>query len=113
MANLRMCFLKESEVGDASNNITQYVTMLDGAHASVSGHVNMFSSQTSGARTLFASSLQVVLKRLLEHMMRSGESTREYRDKSDHLVFTLFQYYKMLCFLCVWNSASLVFWILG
>ena len=74
MANLRQCFLTDPEDGATSNNnVTQYVTMLDGAHASVSGHVTMFGSQSSGARTLFASSLQVVLKGLVEHMMRSSE----------------------------------------
>ena len=68
MANLRQCFMSE-DPGAGERRDSQYITMLDktqGASTSVSW------GQGSGSRTLFATSLQMVLKGLIEHILRSS-----------------------------------------
>ena len=72
MANLRQCFFHDpSNLGQSHSN-TRFMTMLDDGGSAMANQRAGFGS-VSGARTLFASSLQVVLKGLIEHMMRSSE----------------------------------------
>ena len=73
MANLRQCFLTDqsalpTEVGHSS----QYVSLLDGTSSS---HMTGFGGVT-GARTLYSSSLQVVLRGLIEYLMRSSKYSK-------------------------------------
>ena len=68
MANLRHCFLADQP--DATAHIADFAaSLLDSAAASQSGGFG----HVTGARTMFASSLQVVLKGLIEYLVGSSE----------------------------------------
>ena len=76
MANLRQCFLTDRlplDEGRASRSST-YVSLLDHS-VMLSGPSSQPSpwSQGASSRTLFATSLQIVLKGLLEYILSSRE----------------------------------------
>ena len=71
VCHLRQCFLTESDGSNpADGRLSHYLSLLDGT-----APVNQSAAfdQPSGSRTLFSSSLQVVLKGLIEHILRSSE----------------------------------------
>ena len=69
MANLRQCFMADQSTAQDVGHSSQYVTLLDGTST---GHMTGFGGVT-GARTLYSSSLQVVLRGLVEYLMRSSK----------------------------------------
>ena len=74
MANLRQCFMTDQPEGIELGHGAQYISLLDGTlpASSVPNPSAVFGS-VSGARTLYASSLQVVLRGLIEYLMRTSE----------------------------------------
>ena len=72
LANLRQCFISEdTETGDKDRRDSQYITLLD--KTSGAGGQSVSWGQGTGSRTQFATSLQMVLKGLIEHIMRSSK----------------------------------------
>ena len=70
LANLRQCFISEdTETSEKDRRDSQYVTLLDKTQA---GGQSVSWGQGTGSRTQFATSLQMVLKGLIEHIMRSS-----------------------------------------
>ncbi|XP_013384593.1 nuclear pore complex protein Nup205 [Lingula anatina] len=80
LANLRHCFLSDQSDMAQLENLSHYVTMLDGSQAAppVPQGGSTFTQQ-GGARTLFASSLQAVLKGLVEHILRTSSGSQRVR----------------------------------
>ena len=77
LANQRKCFLTDEQIDSVGYpSVSQYVTLLD-AHGSLDQ--NIMFGKLGGSRTLFASSLQVVLKGLVEHIMRSSSGQQRVR----------------------------------
>ncbi|XP_046581767.1 nuclear pore complex protein Nup205-like [Haliotis rubra] len=74
MANLRQCFLSDTapSTSSAAQNTSQYVTMLDRSVLPSAG-------SAVGSRTLFASSLQMVLKGVLDYILRAGGGAQRVR----------------------------------
>lgn len=72
MSNLRQCFFDDPGTDSKlanTDSATRYIGMLDPAAVSTAS----IFAQASGERTLFASSLQVVLRGLIEHLLRSSK----------------------------------------
>ena len=68
VANLRQCFSAESS--DDQN--TQFTQVQDNS-ATLGQSIAWGEGSSSGSRTLHATSLQLVLKGLIDYMMRSSE----------------------------------------
>ena len=68
MANLSHSFL----TSQSQPSPHSYVSLLD-SQVSLPANQSLYGSQGGGARTLFASSLQVVLKGLVQHVKNSSE----------------------------------------
>ena len=68
MANLRQCFLEEET--QAQLDDLAYYPSLEGQCA---GRIEVGFGQSTGARTFFASSLQVVLRGLIDHIIHSSK----------------------------------------
>ncbi|XP_052238587.1 LOW QUALITY PROTEIN: nuclear pore complex protein Nup205-like [Dreissena polymorpha] len=78
MANLRQCFMTHDELpSDQERRDLQYVTLLDRS-AGVSNTAVSWD-KGSGSRTLFATSLQMVLKGLIEHTLRCSGAQQRVR----------------------------------
>ena len=79
MANLRQCFLADQPEGLELGHGSQYISLLDGTLPSSTTTAAAAASSAavfggvSGARTLYASSLQVVLRGLVEYLMRTSK----------------------------------------
>ena len=79
LANLRQCFISEdTETGEKDRRESQYITLLDKTQA---GGQSVSWGQGTGSRTQFATSLQMVLKGLIEHIMRSSSYTLSFHVK--------------------------------
>ena len=72
VSNLRHCFLTDQTELTELQNLSHYVSLLDGA-TTASASQSSLLEQGTGVRTVFSSSLQVVLKGLIEHIMRSSK----------------------------------------
>ena len=71
LANLRQCFVTEdTENQEKEKKEGRYISMLDKTQVN---NASVTWGQGSGSRTLFATSLQMVLKGLIEYIMRSSE----------------------------------------
>ncbi|XP_052809828.1 nuclear pore complex protein Nup205-like [Mya arenaria] len=84
MANLRQCFMAHDQSpSDKEHRDLQYVTMLDRSQQGVNNTTVSWGqgSQGSGTRTLFATSLQMVLKGLIEHILRCSGGQQRVRAK--------------------------------
>ena len=73
MSNLRQCFLVDQPEGLELGHGAQYISLLDGTLSAATTQTAVFGG-VSGGRTLYASLLQVVLRGLVEHLMRSSKS---------------------------------------
>ncbi|XP_064596049.1 nuclear pore complex protein Nup205-like [Liolophura sinensis] len=76
MTNLRQCFVNDQSEGGESLPLTQYVSFLDGAGA---GPQPVGFPTSSSSRTLFSTSLQVVLKGIIEYILRSSGRQQRVR----------------------------------
>lgn len=75
MAHLTQCFVTPQSAYDQLTDHAQYVSMLDGQNALPGSHdiSTILGEVVTGSRTQYASSFQVVLRGLLDHIMRSSE----------------------------------------
>lgn len=71
MSNLRHCFLSDQSELTHLQNLSQFMTLLDGRVPDASSVSQASLDEGSTLRSVF-SSLQVVLKGLLEHILRSS-----------------------------------------
>ncbi|OWF55575.1 nuclear pore complex protein Nup205-like [Mizuhopecten yessoensis] len=76
MANLRQCFSVEQATSDG-DRYTHYGSRLQENSATLGQSVAW--AEGSGSRTLFATSLQLVLKGLIEHILRSSGGLQRMR----------------------------------
>ncbi|XP_045195259.2 nuclear pore complex protein Nup205-like [Mercenaria mercenaria] len=81
MANLRQCFVSEDQdPSEKERRDSQYITLLDRSQTAAKS-VSWGQGSGSGSRTLFATSLQMVLKGMIEHILRSSGGQQRVRAK--------------------------------
>ncbi|KAL4232887.1 hypothetical protein ACF0H5_007574 [Mactra antiquata] len=81
LANLRLCFLTEDqEPSDKDQRDSRYISLLDRSKAAGTA-VSWGPGSKSGSRTLFATSLQIVLRGVIEHILRSSGGQQRVRAK--------------------------------
>ena len=72
MANLRQCFMSEDEEpSEKDRRESHYITLLD--RSQTAARSVSWGQGSAGSRTLFATSLQMVLKGVIEHILRSSK----------------------------------------
>lgn len=81
MAHLTQCFVTPQSAYDQLTDHAQYVSMLDGQNALPGSHdiSTVLGEVVTGSRTQYASSFQVVLRGLLDHILRSSSSAQRVR----------------------------------
>ena len=72
MANLRHCFLADQAATADATRVTQYVSLLDARVTGAFAAAAFRGSDGSGGRSLYRSTLQMVLRGTIEYLMRAS-----------------------------------------
>ena len=78
MANLRHCFMADQATAADVSRVAQYVSMLDASQTTSMTAAPFRGSDGSGGRSLYRSTLQTVLRGMIEYLMRASELHFEY-----------------------------------
>ena len=78
MAHLSQCFIAPQSAADQLTDHAHYASMLDGHHDMPVSHdvSTILTEVTTGSRTQYSSSFQVVLRGLLDHIIRCSKCLR-------------------------------------